>query len=103
MDRVAAWYARVAADAGHRPSALMDFSATGEIFSTEGNVGRVYNPTTPGGSLEATFSLNDLRFVGEVYIGGTPTMLFSQALWFNNQVSFNIYSIPTSNLKSLAQ
>jgi hypothetical protein len=80
-----------------------DLLTTGELFSTEGNVGRVFDPMTPTGTLEATFPLSDLRFVGEVYIGGTATMLFSQALWAGKQLSFNIYSIPTSNLKSLAQ
>jgi hypothetical protein len=84
----------------HRIDALV---TTGELFSTEGNIGRVYDPTTPTGSLEAEFPLNDLRFIGEVYVGGTPTLLFSQALWYNNQVTFNVYSIPTSKLKSLGQ
>ncbi|MGA2380973.1 MAG: hypothetical protein ABSG85_16890, partial [Spirochaetia bacterium] len=84
----------------HRIDALL---TTGELFSTEGNIGRVFDPTTPTGSLEATFPLSDVRFIGEVYIGGTPTILFSQALWFGNQVTFNVYSIPTSQLKTLGQ
>ena len=84
----------------HRIDALL---TTGELFSTEGNVGRVYDPTTPTGTLEAEFPLGDLRFVGEVYVAGVPTMLFSHAVWFNKQVSFDVYSLPTSQLKSLAQ
>jgi len=84
----------------HRIDALL---TTGELFPTEGNIGRVFDPTTPTGSLEATFPLSDVRFIGEVYIGGTPTILFSQALWFGNQVTFNVYSIPTSQLKTLGQ
>jgi hypothetical protein len=84
----------------HRIDALL---TTGELFSTEGNTGRVYDPTTPTGNLEAEFTLGDLRFIGEVYIGGIPNVLFSHAVWFNRQVSFDVYSIPTSQLKSLAQ
>jgi len=84
----------------HRIDALL---TSGELFSTEGNIGRVFDPTTPTGSLEATFPLSDLRFIGEVYISGTATMLFSEALWYNRQVSFNVYSIPTSQLKTLGQ
>ncbi len=85
---------------GNRIDALL---TTGELFSTQGNIGNVYDPTTPTGTLEATFPLSDLRFIGEVYIGGTATVLFSEALWFGNQVTFNIYSIPTAQLKTLAQ
>jgi len=84
----------------HRIDALL---TTGELFSTEGNTGRVYDPTTPTGSLEATFPLNDLRFIGEVYVGGTATMLFSEALWYGRQVSFNVYSISTAQIKTLGQ
>jgi hypothetical protein len=84
----------------HRIDALL---TTGELFSTEGNTGRVYDPTTPTGHLEAEFTLGDLRFIGEVYIAGIPNVLFSHAVWFNRQVSFDVYSIPTSQLKSLAQ
>ena len=84
----------------HRIDALL---TTGELFSTEGNTGRVYDPATPTGSLEAEFPLGDLRFIGEVYIGGTPTVLFSQALWYGRQVSFNVYSLPTSRLTTLGQ
>ena len=80
-----------------------DLLTTGELLSTQGNIASIYDPTTSTGTLEAAFPLNDLRFVGEVYIGGTATVLFSEALWFGNQVTFNVYSIPTSQLKTLAQ
>jgi hypothetical protein len=84
----------------HRIDALL---TTGELLSTEGNVGRVYDPTTPTGSLASEFPLGALRFIGEVYIAGTPTMLFSLALWYNRQVSFNVYSLPTSQVKTLGR
>jgi hypothetical protein len=80
-----------------------DLLTTGELFSTQSNTGCVYDPTTPTGTLESTFPLGDLRFIGEVYVGGTPTVLFSEALWYNQQVTFNVYSIPTAQLKSLGQ
>jgi len=35
--------------------------------------------------------------------GGVAQVLFSRALWYNNSLQFNVYSIPTSNLKSLGQ
>ena len=73
-----------------------DLLTTGELLSTQGNTANVYDPTTATGTLEATFPLGDLRFVGEVYIGGTPTVLFSEALWYGQQLTFNVYSIPTS-------
>jgi hypothetical protein len=85
---------------GHRIDALL---TSGELFSGEDNVGRVYDPTTPAGSLEAEFPLYDLKYVGEAYIGGTPTVLFSQALWSDGQVSFNVYSVPTSDLRKLGK
>lgn len=84
----------------HRIDALL---TTGELFSTEGDTARVYDPTTSSGSLEAEFPLGNLRFIGEVYVSGTPLMLFSMAVWTNYQVNFNVYSIPTSQLKTLGQ
>jgi len=76
---------------------------TGEMFSTEGNVGRVYDPASAAGTLEARFTLGTLRFIGEAYVGATPMVLFSQALWINRELTFNVYSIPTSQLASLAE
>jgi hypothetical protein len=81
----------------HRIDALL---TTGELFSSEGEVGRVYDQN---GNQLSQFSLTDLSFVGEVYVGGVALMLFSQALWYNNALQFNVYSIPSSNVKSLGQ
>jgi hypothetical protein len=81
----------------HRIDALL---TTGELFSSEGEVGRVYDQN---GNQLSQFSLTDLSFVGEVYVGGAALMLFSQALWYNNALQFNVYSIPSSNVKSLGQ
>jgi hypothetical protein len=79
----------------HRIDAML---TTGELFSTEGDTGRVYNQN---GNLLSQFSLTGFSFVGEVYVGGAAQVLFSQALWYNNSLQFNVYSISTSNLKSL--
>ncbi len=81
----------------HRIDAVL---TTGELFSTEGDTGRVYDQN---GNLLSQFSLTGFSFVGEVYVGGVAHVLFSQALWYNNGLQFNVYSIPTSSLKSLGQ
>ena len=82
----------------HRIDALL---ATGELFSTEGDVGRIYDQN---GNQLSQFSLTGFSFVGEVYVGGTAQVLFSQTLWFgNNALYFNVYSIPSSDLKKLGQ
>jgi hypothetical protein len=79
----------------HRIDAML---STGELFSTEGDVGRIYDLN---GKLGAQFRFTGLSFVGEVYVGGEAQMLFSQALWYNNQLHFNVYSIATNQVGSL--
>jgi hypothetical protein len=71
---------------------------TGELFSTEGEVGRLY---TRGGVLRTTFPLTGMRFIEESYINGEARVLFSQYLYFNGRPSFNVYSIPTTDLDTL--
>ena len=79
----------------HRIDALL---TTGNLFSTEGEVGRIYDQD---GALLSHFPLGNLKLVGEMYIGGVATVLFSQALRYNNELHFNVYSIPTSQLTTL--
>jgi hypothetical protein len=79
----------------HRIDAML---STGELFSTEGDVGRIYDQN---GKLGDQFLFTGLSFVGEVYVGGEAQMLFSQALWYNNQLHFNVYAIATKNAKTL--
>jgi hypothetical protein len=81
----------------HRIDALL---STGELFSTEGDVGRLYDQN---GNQLAQFTLTGLAFVEETYGGGVAQMIFSQALWYNRNLHFNVYSIPTTKLKSLGQ
>jgi hypothetical protein len=79
----------------HRIDAML---STGELFSTEGGVGRVYDQD---GNLGARFMFAGLSFAGEVYVGGEARMLFSQPLWYNHQLHFNVYAIATKDVKSL--
>jgi hypothetical protein len=73
---------------------------TGNLFSTEGEVGRIYDQN---GSLLSGFLLGNLKLIGEMYIGGVANVLFSQALHYNRALHFNVYSIPTTQLTSLGQ
>jgi hypothetical protein len=73
--------------------------STGELFSTEDDTGRVYGSD---GVLLAAFPLTGLTFIDERSVNGTVRMIFSQSLFYGRRPSFNIYSIPTADLKSLA-
>ena len=80
----------------HRLDALL---STGQLLSTEDGTGRLYDRD---GNLLATFSLGNLVYVAEEYFGGVPRCYFSQCLVYENQLHFNIYWIPTSQLATLA-
>jgi len=71
---------------------------TGELLSTEGEMGRLY---TRDGVLRTTFPLTGLRFIEESYVNGEARVLFSQYLYFNGRPSFNVYSILTTDLDKL--
>jgi hypothetical protein len=82
--------------ANHRIDALL---STGELFSTEDSTGRVYGSD---GTLLATFPLTGLIFIDERFVNGTARLIFSQSLFYARQARFNIYSIPTAGVKTLA-
>lgn len=82
----------------HRIDALL---STGELLSTEGGMGRVYDPSGNGTQL-AAFPLGNLRFVYETFASGAPKVYFSQMLILGKVVSFRLYSIPTADLKTLS-
>ncbi len=97
------WWSDVTAGHGgeltgvdHRIDALL---STGELFSTQDDTGRVYGSD---GTLLAEFPLAGLTFIDERIIGGVAKLIFSQSLSYNGQQRFNIYSIPTANVKTLA-
>ena len=80
----------------HRLDALL---STGQLFSTEGGTGRLYDRD---GNLLATFPLGSLVYIGEHYVGGVPRCYFSQSLVFDQAQHFNVYWIRTDQLTSLA-
>ena len=89
----------------HRIDALL---TTGMLFSTEGNVGRVYDSS---GTEIASFPLGALRFIGERYVDvdgvQTATALFSLARIvterYSETLAIDLYSIPTAGLETLGK
>jgi hypothetical protein len=85
----------------HRIDALL---TTGMLFSTEGNVGRVYDSS---GTEIASFPLGALRFIGERYVDGAPLALFSLARIvterYGETLAIDLYSIPTAGLETLGK
>jgi hypothetical protein len=85
----------------HRIDALL---TTGMLFSTEGNVGRVYDSS---GTEIASFPLGALRFIGERYVDGAPLALFSLARIvterYSETLAIDVYSIPAADLESLGK
>jgi hypothetical protein len=79
----------------HRVDAIL---TTGELFSTEGDTGRVY---ARDGTLRVQFPLTGMQFVEERFISGTPRLLFSQYLSYDRSGWVNVYSIATKDLDSL--
>ncbi len=85
----------------HRIDALL---TTGRLFSTEGDVGRVYDSS---GAEIASFPLGALRFIGERYVDGAPLALFSLARivaeTYSETLAIDLYSIPTADLETLGK
>jgi hypothetical protein len=79
----------------HRLDALL---STGQLLSTEGGTGRLYDRD---GNLQATFPLGNLIYIAEEYVGGVPRCYFSQCLVYDNKLHFNVYWIQTDQLSSL--
>jgi len=81
----------------HRPDAML---SNGQILSTEGDVGRLYDQS---GHQLAQFPLTGLRYVGETDLGGVPQVLFSQAWRQKQRLYFNVFSMETARLSSLGK
>jgi len=79
----------------HRLDALL---STGQLLSTEGGMGRLYDRD---GNLRATFPLGNLVYIAEEYVGGVPRCYFSQCLVYDNRLHFNVYWIQTDQLGTL--
>jgi hypothetical protein len=80
----------------HRIDALL---TSGNLFSSEGGTGRIYGS---GGGLVATFDLEGMMFVEERFVSGVARVLFSRTLVLDNAPWFLVYSVPTSDLGTLA-
>ncbi len=79
----------------HRVDAML---STGQLLSTEGGTGRLYDRD---GTLLAAFPLGNLRLLSEEYVGGVARIYFSQYLEFNNSGHFNVYWIRSDALATL--
>ena len=83
----------------HRIDALL---TNGMLFSTEDGVGRLYSAE---GVLEAQFPLGSLRFVGERFIDGVPTAVFSLSRKVSGEdwsgMFIDVYSVKTADLAGL--
>ncbi len=76
---------------------------TGRLFSTQDQIGRVYDPTGTGREI-THFDLGNLVFLYEAYDNSTPPVArvyFSQTLISNEEMAFKVYSIPTSELEQV--
>jgi|GEM_PF-2971929 len=72
---------------------------TGELFSTQGGIGRVYDSN---GNVAASFPMGNLQLAYEEYVSGTPRVFFSLPIVTGDKhVSFAVYSIATSQIDSL--
>ncbi|HYW85491.1 MAG TPA: hypothetical protein VFB30_19725, partial [Spirochaetia bacterium] len=72
---------------------------TGELLSTQDGVGRLFDPQ---GNLLTTFPFGALRYSMEAYVNGTATVFLSRSVVTGGTLSLELYSIPSSKLKSLS-
>jgi len=72
---------------------------TGELLSTQDGVGRLFDPQ---GNLLTSFPFGALRFSMEAYVDGTATVFFSRSVVTDGSLSVDLYSTPTSRLRSLS-
>lgn len=79
----------------HRLDAAL---STGDLLSTEGGMLNLYDQN---GSPVFSVSLGGLQFCYEAYIGSTAYVFFSLTLGVSHGYAFNIYAIPTSQMRSL--
>jgi hypothetical protein len=73
--------------------------ANGELLSTQDGVGRLFDPQ---GNLLTTFPFGALRYSVEAYVNGTATVFLSRSVVTGGTLSLELYSIPSSNLRSLS-
>jgi len=72
---------------------------TGELFSTQDGIGRVYDSN---GNQLTSFPLGNLSFAFEEYVNGAARVFFSLPIVQDqSRISFAVYSIATNKLHSL--
>ncbi len=74
--------------------------STGELFSTEDGIARLFSMEGNGGEL-ARFPLFNLTYSGESFSNGVARMYFTQSFVAEYRLGFYVYSIPTADLKTL--
>ena len=74
--------------------------STGELFSTEDGIARLFSVEGNGQEL-ASFPLGNLEYAGEAFSNGVARMYFTQSFVAGYRLRFYVYSIPTTDLKSL--
>jgi hypothetical protein len=73
--------------------------STGDLLSTQGGTLSLYDSS---GAQLYSIPLNGFQYCYEAYVGSTPYVFFSLAIYLgNNDWAFNVYSIPTSSMRSL--
>jgi hypothetical protein len=72
---------------------------TGELLSTQDGAGRLFDPE---GNLLAAFPFGALRYSMEAYVNGTATVFLSRSFVTDGSLSLELYSIPSSRLKTLS-
>jgi hypothetical protein len=74
--------------------------STGELFSTEDGIARVFSMEGNGSEL-ASFPLHNLTYSGEAFSNGVARMYFTQSFVTEYRLRFYVFSIPTTDLKNL--
>lgn len=73
--------------------------ATGELLSTQDGVGRLFDEQ---GNLLTTFPFGTLRYSMEAYVNGTATVFLSRQIVSGGSLSLELYTIPSTQMKSLS-
>jgi hypothetical protein len=74
--------------------------STGELFSTENGIARVFSRDDEARE-RASFPLYDLKFAGEAFSDGAARVYFTQSFVTDSLARFMVYSIPTEDLDTL--
>jgi hypothetical protein len=99
--KCATWWGTSASDWKSLPAVTARVDAllsNGDLLSTEGGTGRVYDRD---GVLLATFPMGSLVYLDEEYVGGAARAYFEQSFASDNLLHFNVYWINTDAIATL--